>query len=383
MWNPFKPKNTPPPLPAEGAAAQEPALEHASLPPVPARGEHELSPDKRQALFDEDLLAVAQADAAKASGEPKSADESARAVTAIGDAEPAQHADPMQHAEQDKPARAKKGLPSWLPRFGKAEKGHKPEIRPIRVLMGYLPEVSARDAKEYAQGIAEKHFEQMGLVFFGAFPYDNGFVFEVHEGGEGKAFAPEILKHFEALGPYQVGEQHTVCIQTATRVLEVQRGREGLAAILLPENSPTRGDDWLTPTKALTPAMDRRDKVFYTGAAIFATGFVAVLLSGTVFRLQLQEEPAPPKPRVVSASTLPMSQWSRVQALPENAYVRALRYKNGRWEAPEIQTEAVSPPSGAPVVPGAPIPVPDPGAAAVPGPVPTPTPVPAPAAPKP
>lgn len=343
MWNPFKPKNSPPVVPVEESLGQAPELEPGA--PLPASVEQTVPADdaQRRAMFDEDLLAVAQADGARAGDAGAPVPETEPSPVKVDTAK-------VEAAEKASTTKKSK-LKAWLPSLGRADKHLKPEIRPIRVLMGYLPEVSARDAREYAQGVAEKHFEQMGLVFFGAFPCDNGFVFEVHEGGEGKAYAPEILKHFESLGPFQVGEQHTVCIQTATRVLEVQRTREGLAAILLPESSPAQGDEWLVPTKPLTPAMDRRDKVFYVGAAIFASGFVAMLLSGTIFRVQLYEEPPAPKPVVISAASLPMSQWSRLQALPDNAYVRALRFKNGRWDAPEIQTESSSPSVAAPAVP--------------------------------
>lgn len=353
MWNPFKPKNSQPVVPVEEGLGQEPALEQGASLPTSGDQTAPAVDAQRRAMFDEDLLAAAQAGGARADD----AGELVIEPDPVG-------MDATKTEAVEKPSPAKKSkLKGWLQSIGRGDKHQKPEIRPIRVLMGYLPEVSARDAREYAQGIAEKHFEQMGLVFFGAFPCDNGFVFEVHEGGEGKAYAPEILKHFESLGPFQVGEQHTVCIQTATRVLEVQRTREGLAAILLPEASTAQGDEWLVPSKPLTPAMDRRDKVFYVGATIFASGFVAMLLSGTIFRVQLYEEPQAPKPVVISAASLPMSQWSRLQALPDNAYVRALRFKNGRWEAPEIQSESsnssvtepfVPAPPGGPVPEGAP-----------------------------
>jgi len=225
------------------------------------------------------------------------------------------------------------------------ERNVRTDALPIRVLMGYLPEVTARDAREYAQGIAEKHFEQMGLVFFGAFEYANGYVYEVHEGGAGKAFAPEILAYFEEQGPFIPGEEHKVYLRTSTRVLEVLRQRDGLVAILLPESAPVRHSEWLTAAKALTPAMDRREKVLYVGSAIFASGVVAMVLSGLFFRLQPIEAPVPPAPSVVTAATLPLSQWSRVQAVPADAYVRSVRYRNGRWEAPEIQTVELSLPA--------------------------------------
>ncbi len=237
-------------------------------------------------------------------------------------------------------------LAAALSKFKPAAAG-RPDALPIRIIMGYLPEVSARDAKEYALGMAEKHFEQMGLSHFDAYEFGNGYVYEAHEGGSGKAFSPEIIKHFEGLGPYQVGEVNSVIIRTATRFIEVQRMREGLAAILLPEAAEVQATSWLQPTKSMTPGFNRRTSFLYAGIAVFATGVLSMLLTGTVFRLQPYAEAVPQRVENISVTELPRSQWARIEALPPNSYVRALRYRNDKWEPPEIVTEAPASPAAA------------------------------------
>lgn len=229
-----------------------------------------------------------------------------------------------------------------------SEKQVKLSALPIRVLMGYLPEVSARDAREYAQGLASKHFEQLGLAFYGAFPYGTGYVFEVHEGGPGKAYAPEIIDYFEELGPFQVGEEHKLFVETATRTVEIRRQRDGLVVLILPESVRVVTSDALEPAKALTPVMDRRDKVLYVGSVIFATGFVAALTSGMLFRAQPYEEVADPPPTSVSISHLPIGQWKRVVATPPGVYVSALKFADGKWLEPDIQQAEVVPAPGGP-----------------------------------
>lgn len=218
----------------------------------------------------------------------------------------------------------------------KPQGAERPEALPIRVILGYLPEVSARDAKEYAQGMAEKHFEQMGLSYFEAFEFGNGQVFEAHEGGHGKAYAPEIIQYFESLGPYQVGELNSVTIRTASRYVEVQRMREGLAAILLPEATEADPTPWLRATTPMIPGLNRRTAFLYGSVAVFATGVLAMLLTATVFRLQPYSEAPAQKVESISAAELPRSQWPRLEALPPNSYVKSLRYRNDRWESPEI-----------------------------------------------
>ena len=215
---------------------------------------------------------------------------------------------------------------------------------PIRIIIGYLPEVNERDAREYAQGMAEKHFEQMGIAYFDAYEYGNGYAFEAHEGGNGRAYLPQILERFEALGPYRVGETNAVVIKTATRLVEVQRVRDGLAAILLPEASQTEPTEDLKPTTRMVPGLNRLTAFFYSGVVLMASGTLAMLLSGTIFRVQTFKDAPPQKIEKVQINNLPRAQWNKIESLPPGSYVRAIRYRNNKWEAPEIVTDAPAPP---------------------------------------
>lgn len=219
---------------------------------------------------------------------------------------------------------------------------------PIKVVIGFLPDVSERDAKEYAFGVAEKHFEQIGLTYYDAFPYGKGYAYEVHEGGHGRAYLPGIFERFERNGPFRTGEKTAVRIETATRLVEVSRTREGLTSILLPESTDASPTEGLEAGKALRPGMDKRTGFFILGVAIFTSGFSALLLAGTIFRLQPYDEPPPLKTETITTSSLPRSQWARVEALPPGSYVKALRFKDGNWLAPELEKPTVPAP---PVVP--------------------------------
>ncbi|MCC5610905.1 hypothetical protein LC612_30195 [Nostoc sp. CHAB 5834] len=219
---------------------------------------------------------------------------------------------------------------------------------PIKVIIGFLPDVSERDAKEYAFGVADKHFEQIGLTYYDAFPYGKGYAYEVHEGGHGRAYLPGIFERFERNGPFRTGEKTAVRIETATRLIEVSRTREGLTSILLPESTDATPTEDLVAGKALRPGMDKRTGFFILGVAIFTSGFSALLLAGTIFRLQPYDEPPPLRTETITASTLPRSQWARVEALPSGSYVKALRFKDGNWLAPELEKPTVQVPPAVP-----------------------------------
>ena len=199
---------------------------------------------------------------------------------------------------------------------------------PIKILIGYQPDVLARDAKEYAIGLAHKHFSDVGLAFWGVYEYENGFVFEIHEGGPGKAYGPEIIKFFQEQGPFDNSKQNELRIKTATRTVQVLRKERGLAGILLPENS-TKEDSGIVPLKALEPCIDRRTKLLKFSMIIAGSGIAALLICGSFFRLQPFEEIKTTEHRV-SAGNLPIFQWNRI-VLGPSEYLKTLQFKDGKW----------------------------------------------------
>lgn len=207
---------------------------------------------------------------------------------------------------------------------------------PIRVVLGYLPEVSVKDAREYAQGVAKNHFEQLSLTYVGAFKCDKGYVYEAHEGGNGKAFTPEILEYFNGLKSYATGEQESVVIKTATRYVEVIRMREGLTSVLYPEASEPAATEWLVGGKQLSALLNRRTRFFGVSSIVFVTGVLAFLLSGAFFRLQPFDTTVSAKREVITTTTLPRTQWSQLVGTPSGFYVKALRFQNGKWLSPEM-----------------------------------------------
>lgn len=219
------------------------------------------------------------------------------------------------------------------------------QVIPIRIIIGYLPEVSERDALEYTFGIAEKHFEQLGMAYFEAFKYASGYAFEAHEGGSGRAFLPEILKHFDAMGPFNPEHNEPVIIRTATRAVEVQRQRDGLVAIVLPEAMRPEQPEWLEATTRMQPALNKRTGLLVVGAALFTTGFIAMMTTSMLTRFQ-EWEPAPQATvEYINVSQLPSGQWAQLQSVPQGSYVKSLRFENGHWTPPDIATEAPTAPT--------------------------------------
>lgn len=214
-------------------------------------------------------------------------------------------------------------------------KGGKDLVRlelPVRVLVGYLPDVSLRDALEYASGIANKHIDNLSFAYFDAHPWDRGYAYEVHEGGSGKAFLPSVLEHFKQLGPFSAKDDNQAFIRTGTRTVQIERQADGLSAVLLPEANKRETSSWLRAGATMRPAINKRTGVLVAGAVVFVTGFAAMLGASVITRIQPYAPPMEPVEVSVDYGRLPLSQVDVLRRkLEQGEYVTAMRYERGRW----------------------------------------------------
>lgn len=207
-----------------------------------------------------------------------------------------------------------------------------PLERPIQIWIGYLAEVTEKDAKAYALGVAEKHNEQVSLSYYDVFKFKDGYVYEVHEGGAMHPFMPTILAHFNGLGNFSLEESNAVYIRTAKRVVQVDRTRDGITAMILPESSTAKQTSWLTPAKTkMRAVMNTFDHYLIAGAVFFMFAFIA-LIAANLGRVQPYIKPVEQESKKIDYFMTPMSQWSRVNSVPEGKYVKVLRFKDGKWD---------------------------------------------------
>lgn len=230
---------------------------------------------------------------------------------------------------------------------------------PVRLFIGFLPEVAEKDAREFAKGVASKRLESLDQAYIGVFPYDNGFAYEVHEGGHHHAYIPTIIERFKSLGPFSPDAENTLVLRSATRAVEVRRQRNGLSALLLVEGDmPAANPEWARPSSALKPVIAQLQGTLIVGSVIFVTGFMAMIMSGFHFRIQPYDNTIPTKIEKVSVDALPYTQLAAMANLPETRYVKSLKFNKGAWAIDIVDvSELEEPPAPLPVDGvGAPVP---------------------------
>lgn len=204
-------------------------------------------------------------------------------------------------------------------------------VLPYRVLIGWLPGVSAKEARAFIRDLADKHFESPSSSGYSLSEFEGGYAYEIQEGGPGRGYLAQVLKFFKKCREEErpATEVERLIIPTQTRKVQIELLSHGMVALQLPESSAAQPTEWLEASSKLSPLAPARTAVLITGAAVFVTGVLAAVVAGAV-RYQPY---TPPQPETLAyrASELPHSQWRRIASLPPRVYVTNLEFKAGKW----------------------------------------------------
>lgn len=234
---------------------------------------------------------------------------------------------------------------SWrdrLPRRSKKKRGDSLDSadtsavltqRPIRLFMGYVPDVTEKDARFFAMGVAEKNVESEYISYLGVFRYGTGYAYEIQEGGHGHSYLTKIIKHFNQLPPNLHDAETAVFVATASRMVQIEKTADGgLVCIQLPELYKVQETDWVKPEKKLKLLRDQNSGIMMVAGTYLGISLL-VLAGAFLTRYVPRENPAG---RVwydtVSMKELPISQWgSMIQETNNNHYILSLRYNGKEW----------------------------------------------------
>jgi len=218
-----------------------------------------------------------------------------------------------------------KDEPGYLPAWRRGAKG-----RPTQLFIGFLPDSSKKDAIAYAIGLAQRHGINPTSCGYAVFKHATGWAYEMHEGGPQRAYLPKILKEFDEQSGGPITENSLVTVETAQRRVRVERTQAGLTAFWMPESYGEPQTQWLEPGVKLTPSAPMLYGLVYFGGTIFATGFLALIVT-----LVIRPDPLPlnvPARTTIAYESLPISQWQALGQVYADGYiVDSLKWTNHKW----------------------------------------------------
>lgn len=205
--------------------------------------------------------------------------------------------------------------------------------RPIRLLIGYVPDVTERDAKFFVAGVAEKNVDSAYIGYMGLFKFGTGYAYEIQEGGHGRSYVEPIIQHYKKLPPNAYDKETAVFINTAQRVVQVERGGDGgLVCVQMPESFSVPETQWLQPGKKLKLLRDLNTGYMVASGAFLGIAFI-VLIASYASRYQPYEQPPTPSQDHVSIASLPASHWLEVATPGEGQYVKTWKYSTkDKWQ---------------------------------------------------
>jgi hypothetical protein len=198
---------------------------------------------------------------------------------------------------------------------------------PINAHMGWTEGLENKnDAIELAKGYITRRFNAVESSWYSVAPLLEGYLWEVHEGGQGKGYIEGVM---DALAE---NPGATIWFPSGTRAFQFMMRDGKPFGVLLPQDESEvvkRGDVApILPRTRMKRAVNRGTGVMVAGATLFGASVVSMVAS-IVFYSFIGV--APPTYKEVSLPTLPHAQWRLVGNVPATEIISKLEFKDGRW----------------------------------------------------
>ena len=219
---------------------------------------------------------------------------------------------------------------------------------PIRLVVSWVDTLDRKEAVETAKAWAEAHFSATQISSFHVERNPgtgNGWFYEVHEGGHGRAYLPNAIKAL-------VATRKPVWIKVRNRAFTIQVS-DGRPCCVLEASENSKS--WFARTAMeIGPSRTRMQPIVWKGGHVLTAG-VFTAISGMAFLgvavlASTRSVNALPAPPTLDASSIPSKLAQRFDAVPLTKYISVIRFKDGRWQAPVIK--AVEKYAGRPERPG-------------------------------
>jgi hypothetical protein len=193
--------------------------------------------------------------------------------------------------------------------------------------------------------MAERYCSQLEIVNVGIYAYEDGFVYELQEGGDGRGYFPALLRKKQR----ESEDESSTVLRAGERLVKIVLKPGALQCLLLPTETDALAEE-VEPSGPMSPLENLNYGFLMAASILFVSGFSALLVTGLLFRYQ---PPRPPKP-IPHRQQTAIEYWNSTgihlfERMPSSQYLAAMRFDNGRWglsfasvPAPSAGTPAAS-----------------------------------------
>lgn len=215
---------------------------------------------------------------------------------------------------------------------------------PITVVLGFVPEATRNDALQHAAGYAEDHLDAPENAWLALSEFKDGYFFELHEGGDGLAYLPQITEQLNT------DPEAIVWIPSGSklnRALTVEMVSGLPYATILTEEESSRirasGQSSLPRTGKMTRLVKKGERALAIGISI-AVLSVITLAGAAWYGAKVDQQPI--ILTKYNAEILPHGQIVELSsAMRDDRWVSRIVFEEGQWRADFESVEDITLPN--------------------------------------
>lgn len=201
---------------------------------------------------------------------------------------------------------------------------------PMELHVNYLANVTRDDAEAYVIGyIRNKTVSEN--VFYGIFPFKNGFIFEIHEGGSGHAYIPTLLERIEFSG--KDGEFRGILLSSRKKI-QVSHSEREFSVMAIPQDRDVRAAVLIEPS-------DHSLKQLHFNHAfqmlVVASFFCAISAGVLIYSGLTRQEASEIYLQQVETTQLPLYRLLENEKIAVNEEVTSIKFEEGQWSIEKKQ----------------------------------------------
>lgn len=215
---------------------------------------------------------------------------------------------------------------------------------PAAIHIGYMARIDKRDAIARVQGLIRRQLVAPEIAFWNIYPIEDGYAYEIHEGGHGHAYVPAIMARF-ATEP----EAH-IHLAAGNRTVRVTAHEGKPCSFVLPE-AEHPAPDALPQGPRMHPFAPTGRGPLITGAVLFACSAVLFLASAVAMTVGSDITAADQAALNERVANLPSLHYPKDGSLMIGQFVNRVQFSGGKWSTDTksiLRGEAAAPPPRGP-----------------------------------
>lgn len=199
---------------------------------------------------------------------------------------------------------------------------------PTNFVVGYYEGMTQKGLKEYINGYVFKYFNAPNVTYYRMLKYNNGYIFEIHDGDSSISYLKKIMNEFN-------NGNINVIVKLQNRTAKVTKNINKITTYLLPESETNKFENTIVPEKGKMKSIQTTGFGFVSfGIAIAFLGITSLFLSSLFKTVLSKNEPIVIEKQIIED---PSTFIEKLPLATDTKYISKVWFENGKWDKSEKQ----------------------------------------------